>query len=152
MTIAQARSAVGWLRRKASHGEKSLLPTKARLFDVARHFSVAVPQRGTKTDIATALARSEQVRLRGLVEWMGRDELRLACAAHGLDAASRQDLLAIVQEKVKPERDKNGPALPGARTSEWAGRLMATSVVSALRSAARRAADLVPAALTESGA
>lgn len=54
------------------------LATKARLFEVARHFGVAVPQKATKSELATALARSDQLRVRGLVEWMGRDELRSA--------------------------------------------------------------------------
>lgn len=93
------------------------LPTKARLFDVARHFGVAVPHRGTKAEIATALARSEQVRLRGLVEWMARDELRLACAAHGLDAASRarQELAARLLEASGAKESAPPPALFGAR-------------------------------------
>lgn len=63
--------------------------TKARLFEVARHFGVSVPAKGTRAELAGALVRSEQVRFRGLIEWMGRDELRKACAEHGLDASSR---------------------------------------------------------------
>ena len=41
-------------------------PTRARLFEVARHFRVAVPQKGSKAELAMALAASEQVRLRSL--------------------------------------------------------------------------------------
>lgn len=93
------------------------LPSKARLFDVARHFGVAIPQRGTKAEIATALARSEQLRMRGLIEWMGRDELRAACAAHGLDAASRarQELAARILEAAGAKESAPPPALFGAR-------------------------------------
>jgi ERCC4-related helicase len=65
------------------------LPTRARLFDVARHFGVAVPQKGTKAELSITLAGSQQIGLRNLVEWMGRDELRLACEKHGLNADSR---------------------------------------------------------------
>lgn len=65
------------------------LPNKARLFDVARHFGVAVPQKGTKTELSSLLAGSQQLGLRSLVEWMHRDELRLACQRRGLSADSR---------------------------------------------------------------
>jgi len=65
------------------------LPSRARLIELARYFGVFVPQRGTKAELVTALARSRQIRLRPLVEWMARDELRAACQAHGLDAESR---------------------------------------------------------------
>ncbi|WP_437580575.1 DISARM system SNF2-like helicase DrmD [Sorangium sp. So ce887] len=59
------------------------------MIELARYFGVFVPQRGTKAELVAALARSEQVRMRSVVEWMGRDELRAACQAHGLDASSR---------------------------------------------------------------
>lgn len=65
------------------------LPSRGRLIELARYFGVFVPQRGTKAELVAALARSEQVRMRAVVEWMGRDELRAACQAHGLDASSR---------------------------------------------------------------
>ncbi|XXY48856.1 DISARM system SNF2-like helicase DrmD [Sorangium sp. So ce269] len=65
------------------------LPSRGRLIELARYFGVFVPQRGTKAELVAALARSEQVRMRSVVEWMGRDELRAACQAHGLNASSR---------------------------------------------------------------
>lgn len=40
------------------------LPTKARLFEVARHFGVTVPSKGTKAELAASLAQSDQLRLR----------------------------------------------------------------------------------------
>ncbi|HEX4334343.1 MAG TPA: DISARM system SNF2-like helicase DrmD [Polyangiaceae bacterium] len=93
------------------------LPTKARLFDVARHFGVAVPQKGTKAELAAALERSDEVRLRGLVEWMGRDELRTACGLHGLDAASRarSELAARLLEASGAPESAPPAALFGAR-------------------------------------
>ena len=71
------------------HSLLETLPSRGRLTDLARYFSVSVPPQGTRAELAAALARSEQVRLRAVVEWMGRDELRAACLAHGLDASSR---------------------------------------------------------------
>jgi ERCC4-related helicase len=93
------------------------LPTKARLFDVARHFGVSVPPKGTKPELANLLASSAQLGLRGLIEWMARDELRLACQRHGLNAEGRARielagrLLAAsgAPESIPP------PALFGAR-------------------------------------
>jgi superfamily II DNA or RNA helicase len=91
--------------------------TKARLFEVARHFAVAVPQKGTRTELAIALARSDQVRFRGLIEWMARDELRTACEKHGLDASSRaRPLLAARLLEAAGAKESAPPrALFGAR-------------------------------------
>jgi SNF2 family DNA or RNA helicase len=93
------------------------LPTKARLVDVARHFGVAVPRQGTKAEMAAALARSDQLRFRGVVEWMGRDELRVACQLHGLSAAgrARQGLAARLLEAAGAKESAPPPALFGAR-------------------------------------
>jgi superfamily II DNA or RNA helicase len=93
------------------------LATKSRLFEVARHFGVAVPQKATKVELATVLARSDQLRVRGLVEWMGRDELRYACQLHGIDADTRaRPLLAarLLQASGAGE-SAPPPALFGAR-------------------------------------
>ncbi|AUX23319.1 hypothetical protein SOCEGT47_038420 [Sorangium cellulosum] len=59
------------------------------MIELARHVGVFVPQRGTKAELVAALARSEQIRTRSLVGWMGRDELRAACQALGVNASSR---------------------------------------------------------------
>lgn len=74
--------------------------SKARLFEVARHFGVAVPVKGTRAELATALSRSNQVRFRSLVEWMARDELRKACEGHGLNTSgrARQKLAGLLLE------------------------------------------------------
>lgn len=99
------------------HSLLDALPTKGRLFEVARHFGVAVPIKATKAELATSLARSDQLRLRGLVEWMGRDELRYACQLHGLDADTRARplLAARLLQAAGSGESAPPPALFGAR-------------------------------------
>lgn len=94
--------------------------SKARLFEVARHFGVSVPAKGTRAELAAALARSEQVRFRSLIEWMGRDELRQACDQHGLSAESRarQQLAARLLEAARVPETGPPAALFGARVVE----------------------------------
>jgi len=93
------------------------VPTRARLFEVARHFGVAVPQKGTKAELTAALAGSDQLRLRSLIEWFGRDELRKACELHGLDSSSRarQQLAARLLEAFGAPESAPSAALFGAR-------------------------------------
>jgi ERCC4-related helicase len=93
------------------------VPTRARLFEVARHFGVAVPQKGTKAELTAALAGSDQLRLRSLIEWFGRDELRKACELHGLDSSSRarQQLAARLLEAFGAPESAPPAALFGAR-------------------------------------
>ncbi len=55
----------------------STLPSRARLVEMAKSFGVHVHQKATKAEIAALLSRSEQVRVRAVVEQMGRDELRV---------------------------------------------------------------------------
>jgi hypothetical protein len=47
------------------------LPTKGRLFDVARHFGVSVPQKGTKVELAGLLALSPQLGTRAVLDAYG---------------------------------------------------------------------------------
>jgi len=63
--------------------------TKARLADLARDVEVTVSVGATKDALAEALVASSAVRFRDVVGRLGRDELRAACRAHGLDDASR---------------------------------------------------------------
>jgi len=63
--------------------------TKNRLLELARDVEVAVPSSGKKDDQVEALMDSGRLAFRGLVERLGRDELRAACQAHGLAAISR---------------------------------------------------------------
>lgn len=94
-----------------------VVATKARLFEVARHFGVSVPQKGTRAELAVALSRSDQVRFRGLLEWMGRDELRAACEHCGLDSSgrARQQLAARLLEAAGAPESAPPNALFGAR-------------------------------------
>ncbi len=93
------------------------LPSRARLIELARHFGVFVPQKGTKAELCAALARSEQVRVRSVVEWMGRDELRAACQAHDLDAGSRarQQLAGSLLQALGARESAPPAGLFGAR-------------------------------------
>src|SRR5690606_2858459 len=93
------------------------LSSKGRLFEVARHFGIAVPAKGTRDQLAGSLSRSEQVRFRSLIEWMGRDELRKACERHGLDASgrARQKLAATLLEAHGAPESAPPAALFGAR-------------------------------------
>ncbi|WP_437720606.1 DISARM system SNF2-like helicase DrmD [Sorangium sp. So ce861] len=96
------------------------LPSRARLIELARYFGVSVPQKGTKAELAAALARSEQVRVRSVVEWMGRDELRAACQAHGVDASSRarQELAGRLLQALGARESAPPAGLFGARVVE----------------------------------
>lgn len=91
--------------------------SKARLFEVARHFGVAVPAKGTRAELATALSRSSQIRFRSLIEWLGRDELRKACEGHGMDTSgrARQKLAGLLLEAHGAPESAPPPALFGAR-------------------------------------
>jgi hypothetical protein len=96
------------------------LPTRDRLIELARYVGVSVPKQGTKAQLAVALARSKQIRVRSVVEWMGRDELRVACQMFGLDAASRaRQQLAGQLLQALGARDSSPPAgLFGAREEQ----------------------------------
>ena len=120
-TLAGAARWLGWTRQmqEVQPSIRTLLdavPTRARLFEVARHFGVAVPQKGTKAELTAALAGSDQLRLRSLIEWFGRDELRKACELHGLDSSSRarQQLAARLLEAFGAPESAPPAALFGA--------------------------------------
>ncbi len=63
--------------------------TKSRLLDLARDFEVSIPSSGKKELQIDALLSSGRLSFRTVVEKLGRDELRTACATHGLAASSR---------------------------------------------------------------
>lgn len=67
------------------HSVLSTLP-KQRLTQLGRVFGVGLDDRATKEAHVARLIASGQLRLTTLVSWMGRDELRRACAEHGLSA------------------------------------------------------------------
>jgi hypothetical protein len=63
--------------------------TKARLAELARSLGVALASQAPREAQVAVLGSSDQLRLRSVVEWMGRDELRRACEAHGISAQER---------------------------------------------------------------
>lgn len=93
------------------------LPLRSRLIELARSFGVAVPQTATKAELAATLARSEQLRMRAVVSWMARDELRAGCQALGLDASgrARQELAARLLQALGVRDSVPPPGLFGAR-------------------------------------
>jgi hypothetical protein len=58
--------------------------TKDRLVALGREFAVAIPPSATKDDQINLFATSGQLRFAHLLQWLGRDELKAACRAHGL--------------------------------------------------------------------
>lgn len=75
---------------------------KARLVELGQHFGVVVSQGATQETQVAALVKSEQVRVRRLLEWMRRDELRRACERLGLSSSerSRPALVARLLERA----------------------------------------------------
>ncbi len=82
------------LSQPTLHSVLDSLP-RLRLVELGRHFNVGVDERGTRDAHLATLSESGQLRLRQLVEWRGRDELRRACQRHGLDPkATSRPILA----------------------------------------------------------
>jgi len=63
--------------------------SRPRLLALGQALAIAVPPGGTKEHQADALAKASSLRFRELLASLGRDELKLACRAHGLDDESR---------------------------------------------------------------
>jgi hypothetical protein len=63
--------------------------SKARLAELGRDLSVGLPSSGTKEQQVERLIRASNVDLSGLGRLLTRDELKLACRAHGLDDSGR---------------------------------------------------------------
>ena len=63
--------------------------SKPRLLELGQALAIAVPPSGNKEQQADALASATTLRFRALLASLGRDELKIACRAHGLDDASR---------------------------------------------------------------
>lgn len=75
-------------QQPTSHSVLGVLP-KARLVDLGRDYSVAVPADTTKEQQIALLVEAGKVRFRDLLAHLGRDELKAACRAHGLDDSGR---------------------------------------------------------------
>ncbi|HEY4119068.1 MAG TPA: DISARM system SNF2-like helicase DrmD [Byssovorax sp.] len=63
--------------------------TKARLGQLSERALVRLPASATRDAQAETLAKSGTLRFRQLLDELGRDELRAACKAHGLDESGR---------------------------------------------------------------
>ena len=78
--------------------------SKARLAELARSLGVALPRQATREAQVAELGSSDQIRLRSVVEWMGRDELRRACEALAIFLPSIA--LALLATGRAPERTR----------------------------------------------
>lgn len=110
-------------------GSRSVLEslTRSRLAAVGRELGVPVPASGTKEVQIEALASSPTLDdLPGLLRLLGRDELRAACRAHGLDDSGRSRpalmarLLAAAGDGAEAALSPS-PASPARRTWPEAG-------------------------------
>ena len=72
----------------SSRSVLGLLP-KSRLLDIGRDIGLAVPPTATKEAQVELLASSGLVGFTSLMQSLGRDELRTACKAHGLEDSGR---------------------------------------------------------------
>jgi hypothetical protein len=63
--------------------------TKSRLEDLGRQLGLVLPMDGKKDELVSALAASGQAPFAELLRTLGRDELKTACRAHGLDDTGR---------------------------------------------------------------
>lgn len=63
--------------------------SRPRLLELGQALAIAVPPTGTQEQPAGALAKASSLRFRALLASLGRDELKIACRAHGLDDESR---------------------------------------------------------------
>ncbi|WP_437303789.1 DISARM system SNF2-like helicase DrmD [Sorangium sp. So ce388] len=74
-----------------SPSTRSVLLTlsRPRLMALGQALAIAVPPSGTREQQADALLNAATLRFRELLARLGRDELKIACRAHGLDDGSR---------------------------------------------------------------
>lgn len=90
---------------------------KARLVQLGQHFNVGVPENAPRETQVARLDGSRQVRLRPLLEWLGRDELRHVCQRLGIrsNERSRSALVAKLLEYAGAADSVPRTALFGAR-------------------------------------
>jgi hypothetical protein len=63
--------------------------SKSRLAEIAREFGLRLPERASRDEQARVLADAARPALADLLRLLGRDELRAACRAQGLDDSGR---------------------------------------------------------------
>ena len=78
--------------------------TKDRIVAIGREFRVAVPPGATKESQIDALGSSGQLGFDDLLQWLGRDELKAACRAHGLPDDGRAR--ALLADRLLKARGK----------------------------------------------
>jgi hypothetical protein len=94
--------------------------TKDRIVAIGREFRVAIPPAATKDEQITLLTGSGQLRFADLLPWLGRDELKAACRAHGLPDDGRARALLAGRllnargtgDSILPQAPKRGDTDP----------------------------------------
>ncbi len=89
---------------------------KPRLVELSRDFGVVVKKSATKEEQVRALVHKTRAPLSDILRALGRDELKLACRAHGLDdrGRSREELALrlLKQGNAAESRSPSSDALP----------------------------------------
>jgi len=84
--------------------------TKNRIDAIGREFRVAVPTASPKDTQIEILTTSGQLPFAELLRWMGRDELKAACRAHGLPDDGRAR--ALLAGRILKAHGTDGETLP----------------------------------------
>jgi hypothetical protein len=88
-----------------------ILP-KPRIVELSRELGVVVKSSSTKDDQVHALARKTKAPLAQILRALGRDELKRACRAHGIDdrGRSREDLAQRILQAAQKASDTPSPS------------------------------------------
>ncbi|MBI4704348.1 MAG: hypothetical protein HY744_24860 [Deltaproteobacteria bacterium] len=92
--------------------------TKDRLIAIGREFRVAIPPAAAKEDQIAALAGSGLLGFGNLLQWLGRDELKAACRAHGLPDDGRAR--ALLAGRLREARGADDDPMPQPLVSRGA--------------------------------
>ncbi len=94
----------------------TVLP-KARLLELGRELAVALPTSATKEQQVERLVKAAELALPALARVLTRDELRLACRAHGLDDSgrSRTELASRLLGGARDAAELPAPLFAGAQ-------------------------------------
>ena len=84
--------------------------SKARLVEIGRELGLRVPESRTRDEQVSVLTKSGRLDLTSLLRVLGRDELRAACRAHGLDdrGRSRSELTSRLLQAAGQAVDATG--------------------------------------------
>ncbi len=103
--------------------------TKPRLAVIGREVGVSIPASGTKEAQIEALASSSALDLPVLLRSLGRDELRAACRAHGLDDSGRSRPALMARLLAAAGNGANAPGLSAISVSARRSRPEAGDIV-----------------------